>query len=287
MQTRQSNLRFWRNRLGRYLGNNREYRKVRGVGFRGHAVKDLSNELLARWLVDPERMFRDPAVQILKDSRSSTVAILEHGGEKYIIKWFRRNSVLTGIKNLLRRSPAMRSWIFGQSLRDRGLPTARPLAVLQRFRGGFPREGFLIFKYIAGAVELPGAVARASADERKQLAEDLGRLVRDVHDKGVSHGDLKAPNILIADGRPVLVDLVGIRLGLRVPFRERVRNLARLNASFFRSPLVRNSDRLRFLRAYRSWSLAQPVGWKILWKAIVAETLVKVEKNRRSGRVLA
>jgi len=286
-QTRESNRRFWQNRLSRYLGNNREYRQIRGPGVRGHAVKELPEELLSLWIADSDGVFQGATSTLLKDSRSSTVALFEHGGKKYIVKRFRRSGLLTGIKNRLRQSPALRSWNFGQSLRDRGLPTARPLAVLQRYRHGLPREGYLIFEFIADAVELPEAMVQASGTERQRLAETLGRLLRDVHDRGVSHRDLKAPNILIADGQPVLIDLVGVRVGLKIADAERIRNLARLNASFADSALVTRTDRLRFVRAYSSWSSRPPADWKAFWRAIAAGTLAKIEKNRRSGRVLA
>jgi len=283
-QTHRSNLRFWQNRLPRYLGKNREYRKIRGPGIRGHAANELPEDLLSNWIANPDAIFHASSSTVIKDSRSSTVALFEHRGQKYIAKRFRRNRFINGIKNRLRHSPALRSWIFGQSLRDRGLPTARPLAVLQRYRDGLPREGYLIFEHIADAVELPDAVAQASWVERKQLIDSIGRLLRHVHERGVSHRDLKAPNILIAAGQPVLIDLVGVRLGLRVSFSERVRNLARLNASFVNSNFVSRTDRLRFLRVYLLWSSRD---WKLVWRAIAAETLAKVDKNRRSGRVLA
>jgi len=285
--TRKSNLRFWANRLGRYLGDNREFRKISGAGVCGHAVRDLPDEVLSKWIADPDAAFAAADAKLLKDSPSSTVALRTCGSQSYIFKRFRRGSVWTGLKNRLRRSSALRSWIAGQSLRDRGLPTARPLAILHRIRAGLPREGYLIFEFVAGAVGLPEAMAMATRERRRELLDQLGRLIRDLHDRGVSHRDLKAPNILVADGEPILIDLVGVRLGLRVPDRERVRNLARLNASSLVSPAITNADRLRLLRAYRSW-IARPTGdWKAHWRAIAAETSAKVEKNRRSGRVLA
>ena len=85
-----------------------------------------------------------------------------------------------------------------------------------------------------------------------------------------------------------LIDLVGVETFTELTKARKVQNLARLNASFFTSPMVSLPDRLRFLKAYRSWSIHQTAGdWKIFWKALAVETLAKVEKNRRAGRVLA
>src|SRR5208283_1334808 len=69
-----SNLRFWRSRDRRCLLNNRYYRQVRSDAAQGHAVTDLDTRALTALLADPDEPFRRPGVQMLKDSRSSTVA---------------------------------------------------------------------------------------------------------------------------------------------------------------------------------------------------------------------
>ena len=59
---------------------------------------------------------------------------------------------------LVRRTPALRSWINGQGLHERDLPTARPLAVLHRRRHGLCREGYLLMEKIPNAVDLRTAL---------------------------------------------------------------------------------------------------------------------------------
>jgi hypothetical protein len=115
-----------------------------------------------------------------------------------------------------------------------------------------------------------------------------------MHDRAVSHRDLKAANIMLAGAAtdpagatPVLIDLVGVRTRVRLSFRQRARELARLNASFLGSPLVTNSLRLRFLRAYLTAGPRPRQGWKAWWPAVSRATAAKVAKNRRSGRPLA
>ncbi|QEL14902.1 lipopolysaccharide kinase InaA family protein [Limnoglobus roseus] len=304
-RTEQSNARFWNSRLDRYQKSNRQYQRLRRGSVAGHAVRDLPAAFVQELLADPDAPFRDPANKVLKDSRSSTVVTLSvptaTGTTVAIFKRFRVKSPVILAKNKLRRSTAMRSWSFGHNLLDRGLPTARPLLVLHRHRLGCPSEGYLLAERVPDAMDLVEATAVATAKpaaERRRIvrswSNSLGRLIRLMHEKQVAHRDLKAPNILmsgvhpdLAAAVPVLIDLVGVVPGRAVDRTDRVKNLARLNASFIRHPAVTRTDCLRFLRAYLAWGLHGSEGWKDWWRGVSRETLAKVAKNQRSGRPLA
>ena len=178
---------------------------------------------------------------------------------------------------------------------ERWLPTPRPLAMLHRRRAGiFPAEGYLLTERVPEAVGLPEAVrACRDAGTLRVWAERLARVVRAMHDRGVSHRDLKAPNVMLqnaatdpASAAPILIDLVGVRASAdAVPFARRAKELARLNASFLAMPHVTRTERLRFLRAYLCAG-EREADWKRWWKAVSAATAAKVAKNRRSGRAL-
>ncbi len=284
--TMRSNFRFWSRRTKRYLGKNRQFAPFQAPGLRGHAVNDLPSEWREAWMNDPDAPFRDPSATPLKDSPSSTVVRLE----SILFKRFRIKSWNALLKNGLRRSPAMRSWILGHGLLDRGLPTARPLFVAERVRFGIPREGYIAFEFIPNAVELPKAVERANPEQVKGLAEKLGRLLHTMHERRVRHRDLKASNILIRlpELEPVLIDLVGVTADWDVSDLARMSDLARLSASFVNSPSIRHSLRLRFLYAYLGYrTVEDEEELKIWWVIIQSETEAKVAKNARSGRPLA
>jgi serine/threonine protein kinase len=180
-------------------------------------------------------------------------------------------------------------------LRERWLPTPLPLAVFHRYRAGFlPTDGYLLTEKVPHAVGLSEAVkACPDADILRAWATKLARVVRAMHDRGVSHRDMKAPNVMLenvtldpANAMPVLIDLVGVSAGTgTVPFARRAKELARLNASFLAMPHVTRTERLRFLRAYLGGGERQ-LGWKTWWKAVSLATAAKVAKNRRSGRAI-
>lgn len=319
--TRRSNERFWRHRDRRCLEQNRRYRRMRGPGVIGHAVAELSPQTVQALLIDPDEPFRRAGVRLLKDSRSSTVAeiTLSVNGEPrpLIYKRFRLTAWSDPWVNCLRRSSALRSWVFGHAFWERGLPTARPLLVLHRRRHGLRREGYLLTEKITDAVDLHSFVGGAGNLPRKlfrQRIEQLARLIRDLHRRHLAHRDLKASNILFREPPQVdlaaeptrsdaavvprdlgadplspfwLIDLVGVSRHRKVGRERRVQNLARLNASFHQRPSVTRTDRLRFLRVYLQWGLRGKQGWKGWWREVEKATLEKAARNARSGRPLA
>ncbi|HEY1188510.1 MAG TPA: ATP-grasp domain-containing protein [Gemmata sp.] len=286
-----SNRRFWMARTARYKGTHRTVRKVRAGAVRGLAVRDLPDDFLRALLANPDALFTAPGTRLLKQCAGSTVAEIEmptpDGPRAVILKRVNTRSTFAALKNWVRSSSARRSWLVGHGLCERWLPTPRPLAVLHRYRAGFlPAEGYLLTEKVPDSIGLPEAV-QACRDRAvlRAWAERLARVVRAMHDRGVSHRDLKAPNVMLARAAtPVLIDLVGVRTSTSaVPFARCAKELARLNASFLAVPHITHTERLRFLRTYLGAG-ARGAGWKKWWNAVSVATRAKVAKNARSGR---
>jgi tRNA A-37 threonylcarbamoyl transferase component Bud32 len=301
-QTWRSNLRFWAARDRRCLHSNRYYRRVSSAVAGGHAVADIDRAALDALLADPDQPFRRPGVVLLKDSRSSTVAELDwpvNGTTRRVIyKRFRLTSCGEPLAALARRTPALRSWVHGHGLRERCLPTPRPLLVLHRRRHGLPREGYLLTEKVADAEDLSAHLAGLGAlceGDRlapiRTLIEQVARLVRELHRRQLAHRDLKAANVLVqraASGTTLwLIDLVGVTRHWALSRSRRVQNLARLHASFHGHVLLTRADKVRFLRAYLAWGLYGKQGWKDWWRAIAVATRKKIAKNSRNGRILS
>jgi hypothetical protein len=300
-----SNLDFWRSRDRRSLVTNRYYERVQSEAVVGHTVRDLDRGAVAALLADPDQPFRRPDVRLLKDSRSSTVAefdLVVNGAVKRVIyKRFRITAWSDSWVALVRPSAALRSWVHGHGLRERCLPTPRPLAVLHRLLQGRPAEGYLLTEKVENAVDVHrflADLATLSGAARRHLLrrclDQLAALIRELHHRQLSHRDLKAANILaVASGQwavPTihlwLIDLVGVVRHRRLPRRRRVQNLARLHTSFRAHPALTRTDKLRFLRVYLQWGLFGRERWKGWWRAVEQATQAKVARNARSGRPL-
>ena len=206
------------------------------------------------------------------------------------------------LASMFRPPPALHAWRMGHALALRGLATPRPLAVWHRSRCGLPTTGYLLMDRLPEARTLLDHL-RAGGEKRGVLHE-LGRLIRRLHAWHLSHRDLKAANILVSPARPVmgargleraesdgkqhvwLCDLAGVRRHPGISEARRVRDLARLAASFLVEPSLSLTDRLRFLGSYLNAGLRGIRGWKSWWKRIALAAEAKRDSNRRRGRVL-
>jgi hypothetical protein len=287
-------LKFWQRRNSRFLGASRFFARQKTPQSRFIAVHEFLPQVLP-YLGNPQTLLDVPPEQVLKDSRSSRVVRRMLAGKPVIVKLFKTRSRWGRIKNLLRSSPARRSWLLGCQLLDRGLATARPLAYFQSAKNGIPGDGIVLTEEIPEALDLAAALRDPTLAEFAPLWRDrLARLIRLLHERGVSHRDLKAPNILLpcprsapALAEPILVDLVGVRVARHVPRRTRVRDLARLNLSASVLPILRQTDRLRFLLTYLNRQTRRDRSWKAWWREIAQATQVKQLQNQHRGRPIA
>src|SRR5262249_9233670 len=194
---------------------------------------------------------------ILKDSRTTTVAettmTVSGRPTQVIYKRFNRKKLLDPFLTLFRPSRAWRSWQAGQDLASRGIPTPQNLAFVMRRRTVrcnplfwfLPPETYLITPLQEPAVDLatylgeilPPPAPSPRPFRVRRLTTALAALVCTLHDRSLSHRDLKSSNILIrtdsldrAD-RLSLIDLVGVRLQHPLRFGRRTQNLARLALS--------------------------------------------------------
>ncbi len=307
--------RLWAKRDRRALRNGKYFAKLRlGGGWGAHvflkckhpmtdsraSAMEFTDEQWRRWLSEPAAWIRAarPAPR-LKDSHTATVwrAQLPVDGKPLEVIC-KRSLYRTWLKRLctcLGRSRDFRTWQKGHALLNRDLPTALPLAVLERRRAGVLIDSLAITEAIPDASDLDALLelhlarvpARHQRRARDQLIGQLVRLFKQLESRGFSHRDMKAANVLVhrtvageAPPRLTLIDLTGLSLHRRLSRGRRLQALVRLNVSLDRCRTITLTDRLRFLKGYLVGPGRSDAGWKQLWRELAALS----ERKRRDKR---
>ena len=270
--------REWKAKDRRCLRDSRAFLAFQEGEYRGFCQRRHMTPALRELLGTPSRLVDGASCHLLKDSRTTRVTrrALLPGGPELFVKRYNYQGFLYALKDVLRSSRSQRAWIAANGLVARGIPTATPVAYLERRRLGVLLESYLITEEVEGEglreFARRSRASGASLDEKRQVTREVAALVRRMHEKGVSHRDLKGRNILIRQEspgrfRPFLLDLDGVQFG-RAGWQRRARDLARLSWDFRDHPAVTRSDRLRFLLAYLV-PKDRPA-WKKLWQAVAA-----------------
>ena len=301
--------RLWTRWGRRCWGRNKYFFTDRSGSARIIASRDLDPAAARDLMLDPESLIAAPGSAILKDSRTALVAeatlMVRSRPTRVIVKRFRPKKPLERLLNWARPSRAARAWQAGQHLKSRGIATPANLAYITVDPAGplrwvGRRREYLVQVKAEPAVTLEdyarGLAGMPPTERRRRIEATtlaLARLLRTLHDRSLSHRDLKAANILVvgdlAADEPELslIDLVGARLAHPLPAGRRLQNLARLQVSLAGVPGRTRTDSLRFLRAYLPWGLAPGNDWKGIWRQIGRLIDSKEEQNRRRGRPLS
>jgi tRNA A-37 threonylcarbamoyl transferase component Bud32 len=109
------------------------------------------------------------------------------------------------VKGLLNRGRLERQWRASLRAYGMGIPTPEPLAYLEKRRGLLPFRSLLITRYQSGFLTLTQYL-REKAGEGRWRSNAMGAFlsglaftVRQMHDRGMTHYDLKGSNILVRE----------------------------------------------------------------------------------------
>ena len=275
---------IWQSRQRRCVRENRDFVRVQTPPFSGFARRACWDNGLSSLLREPEAFLRGPDTRLVKDSKTTTVAVAGEPPARFYIKRYNYQGAAYATKDFFRSSRARRTWIAANSLEMRGIPVARPLLYLERRRLGLLLDSYILTQAIAG-VMLRDIFRRYDAagyriGEKRTLLGDLARFLKKMHRNGVAHRDLKGTNFMVQETAAGsyyfhIVDFDGIRLGPLSSYR-RIKNLARLGEECHRHSCFTYGDRLRFLKTYLGAKEAK--AWKTVWRTIA---------KRSRGRVVS
>lgn len=176
------------------------------------ALERSEADFLAPILADPDAWLN--AGTPLKLGNTSTLAMIEHGGRRLVIKRYNIKGAGHAVSRCWRPSRAWHSWLEGHRLGFLGIATPRPLALIERRFGPLQTlrgTAWLIVEHCDGE----SLAQRFPRDENTDpLITDFSAIVdlfKQLASARISHGDLKATNLLWCGNRLSLIDLDAMR----------------------------------------------------------------------------
>ncbi|MDH3638610.1 MAG: lipopolysaccharide kinase InaA family protein [Gammaproteobacteria bacterium] len=167
---------------------------------------DFLRELLRK----PDKVMESsPPGQLFKSDSTTTVARVLGDDLDLVIKRYNTRNRWHVFKRALRRTRAMRSWNMAHELLRIGVSTPPPAAVIEERWGPFRKRSYFINEFVPG--EPCWSYLKSTPMASESLMTQLTTLFETLSRHRISHGDMKATNILVHEGRLVLVDLDAAR----------------------------------------------------------------------------
>ncbi|MFO7885104.1 MAG: lipopolysaccharide kinase InaA family protein [Desulfobacteraceae bacterium] len=157
------------------------------------------------FLENPDAAFDVPEDRLLKAGNSSTVVRMFMDGKEMVVKRYNMKTWLHALRRAVIKSRAHISWYNSHMLLKVGISTPRPVAFKENRLGIFRNKAYFICEFIPGTSLRNYCKAAGSVDNR--ILEKIVQMVRIFKDSRISHGDMKASNIILHSNKPFLIDL--------------------------------------------------------------------------------
>ena len=168
-----------------------------------------SNPQLEQKLENPDDFFaRGNYKKIFKHDRTTSVALIaDDGPQAFVVKRYNTRNWQHVIKRSLRKTRAYNCWDMSFVLTQiDGLHTPARIAYIEERRGPFKGRSYFISQYIGGQTVLDSLPSLSHSDQRP-IINKIGELFLTLAANRISHGDMKASNLILVDDNIYLVDL--------------------------------------------------------------------------------
>jgi hypothetical protein len=141
-------------------------------------------------------------MSLIKYSPEVIVSILNDEAERICVKQFCYPSFWARMKDHFRSSKGFKSWRAANGVRARGLPSLKPLALVERRDWIGLRESFLLMEALVNDQEMDRYMLKGFEDLKKKrlFIGTFARWLDGLHHLRLYHKDMKTCNILVSEG---------------------------------------------------------------------------------------
>ena len=174
-------------------------------------VSRWSADLMPRGVDDIAELLMkgEVAKVVLKNDRTTTVSVIsldDTPDQNIVLKRYNAKGQWHRISRAVRRSRASRCWQMSFAFAQAGLCVARPYMMHEQRLAMFNLDAFFATQKLAGQ-ELLAALPKLERAEQDQVVTAIRDMFERFEAFSLSHGDMKATNLLWDGNRLALIDL--------------------------------------------------------------------------------
>lgn len=143
---------------------------------------------------------------IFKHGKTTTVTKLAMLEDALVLKRYNPRSQWHKVKRALRRSRALRCWRMSYAFQNAGLNVAQPIFMIEQRFGPIRLDAYFASRMLCGD-ELFDLLPSLDSQVQREVAESVNDAFARMRQAKVTHGDMKATNLIWSDGKLFFIDL--------------------------------------------------------------------------------
>ncbi len=249
----------WRKDARRSLAGNDSFVAGRECGFRIHRMATPEAErALALLLPDPDKIFEEGDPLSGRGSGCSSVRV-HIGDGTYFLKRYDCRGPGYRIKNVFRRSRALKVWIATWGFLARNLPVPRPLLFLEERHFRLLGRAYILSEFHDGAERLMNLWPLLQDRDKDRVLIKSAMLLGKVNRLNCIHGDTNWDNLLITDKSRfdlIMVDLDCAKIPFRLSPARALRDIQHFVRDLCREKNAGCGKKEFFVQLWRRWYLS-------------------------------
>ncbi len=161
---------------------------------------------MAEFLKHPDVAFDASTATLLKRGHTASVAKVRVDDRELVVKRYNVKHPLHGLRIAFRRSRGDRSWFSGHMLMAHGIRTPAPIALKETRFGPLRHRAWLICDHIEG-ISARDYFQTCPFTDQYHISKQILDIFKRLQALCISHGDMKATNMIIHQGKVYLIDL--------------------------------------------------------------------------------
>ena len=162
-------------------------------------------------LKNPDLALSDPECQIIKSDNTTTVGLIFQDSYKIAIKRYNTKNAWHRLRRTVRSSRAENCWDFTQTLQSLDISVVPAVAWIEEIQMGLKGRSWFVSEFVEGISCLDHFKSGVPPAEIKKTLCEIVEILCKLRHERISHGDLKASNILLSSRGPILIDLDAMR----------------------------------------------------------------------------